>query len=1084
MTQTCGCCTGTVPATPLSITNRPGLSALVYRIGTYASFFETMKARLSSPDFPALRALLTRESNDPSIALLDAWAILADVLTFYQERIADEGYLGTASERRSVIEIARVVGYDLRPGVSASAYVAYTVDPSSDSTIPAGSKVQSMPLQDQLPQTFETTEDLPSSGSWNNLAPRLTRPQLLSSDTNDLYIAGLTANLKANDPLLVVASPQTLQRIATVEVQTPQNRTHVTFQNSVQSPAAAALQTHAAAPARGTLDNVVSLVQQLSKSSVGPPANTQHLDRNVAQTFTVQADIAPAVLKTLYPEAAPQLYVGLKNSVAAPPVEGEVHAFRVQAAPFGNNAPLKPIKDNNGVVIGTEEWPLVDAVTIGIVISVATESDVERGGSLLKQLERSVARSSPMATITITRGQDSASGSVPISKISKPAQIGNWAVGATLNSGTGELTFDFGDFNHVYRIGFDANSGTDSVSVDSEVPIQIPQNQDVNAAPPGHRMAISTKGGLSITDVTTVPLDPSQYNVLALDAVYDQIVPESWVAISRPDRSDWKQPLTTQVNDVQKISIARYGMSARVTQLTLKKPWLSKADVLLTAVRSTAVSAQSEQLTLAEEPIADPINGKEIELGDLYGELPSGRWLVVEGERTDISGTTGITGAELAMLAGVEQKVQSIAVTSPAPSAATAGNSAQGVANAPRPGEQTHSFLQLSGGLANSYKRDTVKVYGNVVRSTHGETRNEVLGSGDGSKTMQQFKLHQPGVTHLPAATPKGVQSTLQVRVNDILWNEVDTLANASPTARSFATQTDDNDIVTITFGSRLPTGNLNVRATYRAGIGSAGNVAAQAISQLGSRPLGVKAVISPLAATGGVGREDRDQGKQNAPIAVAALDRLVSVQDYVDFARTYAGVGKASALQLSNGQRSIVHVTIAGNDPASFDGNSGTYPSLLQAFQQLGDPNLAIQLDKSELMLLLISAKVAVFPGYQLEGVFPQIRATLLDTYGFAKRNLAQSIPLSEVIAAIQSVPGVAYVDVTTLDAISQSDASTPDALRAKLAAITNASGPKQLVVVSPARFDAASGTARPAQLAFLSAEVPDTLILTEAIQ
>ncbi len=43
---TCGCCDGIQQLTPLSIANRPGLDALVYRIGTYASFVETMLARL------------------------------------------------------------------------------------------------------------------------------------------------------------------------------------------------------------------------------------------------------------------------------------------------------------------------------------------------------------------------------------------------------------------------------------------------------------------------------------------------------------------------------------------------------------------------------------------------------------------------------------------------------------------------------------------------------------------------------------------------------------------------------------------------------------------------------------------------------------------------------------------------------------------------------------------------------------------------------------------------------------------------------------------------------------------------------
>src|SRR5918992_3041243 len=125
---TCDCCEGVEVVTPVAIFNRPGLDSIAYRVGTHASFFETMQARLSSSAFPQLAALTTRESRDASIALLDAWAMVGDVLTFYQERIANEGYLRTATERRSVLELARTIGYELGPGVAAETALAFTVE--------------------------------------------------------------------------------------------------------------------------------------------------------------------------------------------------------------------------------------------------------------------------------------------------------------------------------------------------------------------------------------------------------------------------------------------------------------------------------------------------------------------------------------------------------------------------------------------------------------------------------------------------------------------------------------------------------------------------------------------------------------------------------------------------------------------------------------------------------------------------------------------------------------------------------------------------------------------------------------------
>src|SRR5712691_3392342 len=128
--SSCGCCAGVTTLTPASLENSPGLSALAYRVGTHGSFKETMKAAPSR--YPALNGLTTRDDDDPSIALLDSWATVLDVLTFYQERIANEGYLRTATERRSVLELARLVGYRLRPGISSSVYLAFTVAAAFD----------------------------------------------------------------------------------------------------------------------------------------------------------------------------------------------------------------------------------------------------------------------------------------------------------------------------------------------------------------------------------------------------------------------------------------------------------------------------------------------------------------------------------------------------------------------------------------------------------------------------------------------------------------------------------------------------------------------------------------------------------------------------------------------------------------------------------------------------------------------------------------------------------------------------------------------------------------------------------------
>ena len=108
-----------------------------------------MLARLSSAEYPALAGLKTRDTDDFSIALLDASSVMLDILTFYQERLANESYLRTATQLQSLTELARLIGYQPAPGVGSSVYLSFTLqaapgsstDPATAAiTIPKGSR--------------------------------------------------------------------------------------------------------------------------------------------------------------------------------------------------------------------------------------------------------------------------------------------------------------------------------------------------------------------------------------------------------------------------------------------------------------------------------------------------------------------------------------------------------------------------------------------------------------------------------------------------------------------------------------------------------------------------------------------------------------------------------------------------------------------------------------------------------------------------------------------------------------------------------------------------------------------------------
>jgi predicted phage baseplate assembly protein len=440
-----------------------------------------------------------------------------------------------------------------------------------------------------------------------------------------------------------------------------------------------------------------------------------------------------------------------------------------------------------------------------------------------------------------------------------------------------------------------------------------------------------------------------------------------------------------------------------------------------------------------------------------------------------------VTAAELVMLGSVTHDVLST-------DGATPLSAVAGEARRARPGEKTHTFLQLASKLGYTYKRDSATIYGNVTRATNGETRVEVLGSGDASVANQSFPLHAPPLTYVTAPTRDGVQSTLAITVNELSWTEVKTLATAGPTARVYTTSANDAGVVTVLFGdgvhgARLPTGVANVKAQYRSGIGTGGDVDGGEISVLVTRPAGVQAIVNPLPASGGADPESRDDARRNVPVGTMALDRLVSAADYAALARTFAGVAKASAVQLRSNGKSLMGVTIAGVADAPVPTGSHLMINLTSALRQAGGGRQPFAVQERELILVVAGVRLTPAAGTSWETLVVQVRSALLAAFGFDRRALAQSVALSEFVGVIHQVPGVAAATVTQFDGISALDAGNAATWGEKLAAIASATKPNPLVTALPARLDA-TGTFPflPAQLAILSPAVPDTLILSQA--
>jgi hypothetical protein len=1029
-TETCGCCEGVKILTPLSTYNRPGLPALQYRVGTQAAFLETMKARLSAmtvgnvgPDGQAqqpirpLQGLTTRDSSDPSIALLDAWATVGDVLTFYQERIANEGYLRTATERRSILELSRLIGYTLRPGVASSVYLAYTIDDNQTDPveIPIGARSQSVPPPGQMPQSFETSESLLARSDWNNLQARLTQPQDVSLDKvsqiDQIQVLSTAPPVKPGDTLVFQYSesadlPYVLRKVQSVNPDFPNKRIALQL---VPYP-------------EDTLAGLLALNEMIQDLEI--KIDPHSLDMPLHAAVRVREQIYHGLKARL--EQWPSI---LRAALNDPGHDRLINRFAEQ---------IRRMADRRAVAL------LPPAVT--------SPSQFVTG--LLKPTTPQVANS--------LRLPRNLTNQFPPNADTHAQLLVNFA--PTLKD-----TF--------YTAWSNANVNPSQPELQAAYVMAVSATIFGATAPPMMTYPV-VDGFPTPTPVPWSKAPDEAGDAIWLDKDYPAIMPgtPAVIQITDPQTNETRVEVL-KIIDVITAPRTAYGISSKSTRLTFDRNWIEDTTYapsgyggfpdLFGDVRGVLVLAQAEELPLAETPIDDPFKTATIKLAGLYNELKSGRWVIVSGERRDIPGVSGVNAAELMMISSLHQSFDQAL-----------------------PGDQTQTTLVLSSAPAYSYKPKTVKIYANVVKATNGETRNETLGSGDGSQAFQSFMLKQPPLTFVPATNPQGVDSTLKVYVNNIEWHESSGFVEAGPKDRIFITRTGDDDKVTVVFGNgeegaRLPTGVENVTAIYRNGIGSGGNVQAGKITLLQTRPLGVRAVINPLPATGGADKENRDQARDNAPIGVSALDRLVSIQDYADFTRTFAGIGKAASRRLSDGKRELVHVTIAGADDIPIDPTSDLFQNLVSALRQFGDPSLPIEVQLRELKVLILSANVKLSPDYQWELVVIEIRTTLLDVFGFQKRALGQPVFLSEVISTIQNIEGVAYVDVVAFGAVPEKKAAA-DGTRVlltldEIANTIAVTGVPQWVEANLA--DPEQGGIRPAQLAIMTNAVPDTLILNQIV-
>ncbi|WP_213803540.1 putative baseplate assembly protein [Granulicella sp. dw_53] len=933
--QLCGCCAGVGPETPQLIFNRSGLSRIAYRVGTYSSFNASMLAALSDPELLALGALRTRDPSDFTVALIDSYAVVADILSFYQERLANEAFLRTALDQRSVFSLAALVGFVPSPGVSASAYLAYTLNDAPGSPdnvlIPAGSRVQSVPGPGEKPQTFETSADVTATIAANAISPQTTLPWTISPGDTSTWIAGNANNLSVGDALLFVSD---------------------SLHTSLSS-----------GPADFHLISAVTLDPVSGNTFV-------QWNQPIADSFPSGSDTFLYVLRkktALFGSQAPNPW-SIFNSSSNPAQSKTLPGF-------------PDVKD-----VG-DDWTFQYSRNSGEI-----------------NLDSSIPGLAP-----VHNGES------------------QWAV------------FVSRSYTALFRITDATETGPNFYT-------------------------LTSKTSHLVLDDGQVLVNNSQ-SVASLNRLVDKI---SQFEDTRLNSLRW--------HNSDFVSEVTAPQQRRLDELVSSLTSVSQDDVLasiVTDTRNTTAYVQSNLLIPAAPPLISwdlgslyprqehmlrPMEGTNI---DLVGgqRIHSGDAIAISGKRLRLTLSIAIgasfvpdhTSGSLPVTAG-----QIFIVEAFPPTIDVAGNTTwqvltlEGVAGSLHPGSSSLQLLPagkkdsvvsesvlisetsisgaittltLSEPLDRIYDRSTVTVNANVVLATHGETMHEILGSGDATNPHLKLALKQSPLTFLSSPIGSGAQSTLEVWVNNLKWGNVDNLLSSHPADRVFVTHIGYDGKVVVEFGdgvegARPPTGQLNIRTTYRKGVGAAGMVVAGQLSQAVDRPQGLSAVVNPDPASGGADPDTAQAARKSAPLHTLTLERVVSLEDYQNFALAFAGIATALATWTWFGRNRGIFLTIAGAGGAILKADDPTLLNLVKALRSSGNPYLPIEAAAFYPILFEIGASIRVDrANYDPTLVLAQVWDDLTSNFAFERRLLGQGVAQSEIIQIIQQVPGVIALELTAFN-------------------------------------------------------------------
>ncbi|MCB1958052.1 MAG: putative baseplate assembly protein [Rhodocyclaceae bacterium] len=930
--------------------NRAGLARVRYADANAAVLLERLRARLASdfPDWPAavpedgtdpraaMEALYARDPDDLLWQLNRAFARAAHVLLEATDAVANEGWIGTATQWESLRRLTAMLDYAPHPPASAFTELAVDFKPGAAGLLAAGFQLKHTPPEGGKPILFETLAALEGDAALNALRPAGWDRNPLRLSGARFTLAGRFDKLESGKPLVLEDERDGhLQAHLVVGVDSGEDTTTVYLAPPV-SRADGYLRGH-------TLFHLLPKDKLAARS---PRTTGAVVGRSLRMAGSLEGLAAGDLVAIGRPGAKPR-YRRVKA---------------VQAEHLVFHAPLGEVDLAEASVMTPIEVPIAHLGGNSRSIDPPTTPPPRPGWQI-----RTLFVAGDWSWLSGRWLADIRHEGNPLREYLPVYECVN--ADYFPPSGASQRLQPLAGYTAV-TLAWSPDHDDADTSID--LSLQNPQALLVAPRTPGPWrpdtfLQKSEEGRLSEPLVVAQP---------------GKLAPGDLAVVTRGGCLAWAR-------------LRHVGVDAEdaLARLETVDGWHDRGDGPFYLASTRVFGHFTSVARLADANVnTTPLADSRIDLETLPEALVVGRAVVVEGGGSAV--TSQVTERE------ASGEAPWLRLADPPPTGSTAGN---------------------------------LSIAANVVLAGHGETRPlKLLGSGNGALNRQRFLLDVNDASFVAdPIMPTGVRADLQVTVAGEIWRQRASLRDSGPADSDYQVRQTEDGTLWIEFGDgrhgrRLPTGSNNVAVRYRQGAGAAGNLAAGLlVKPVHPDPL-VAAVRQPMPASGGGERESVDGLRDNAPRALLALERAVSLSDFAALAQANAGVAQAAAFaaQAGLGQREQVEVVVVPAGGGSF---TPALAASLEAFLAAHTlPGVSVTVQPFEPVRVELQVTVRIRPeAFLADAVAGDVAAALAEALSLARRKLAQALHRGEVFALVDGVTGVENSDVLLV-------LSTADAARA----------------------------------------------------